>query len=182
VAHLPPISYRWDIIAGVHDALGHAGVEQVLAYMHQFYHWRNIMADIARYVKQCDACQKRKLVLPPLPELQEPVIHGPFDHLHIDLCGPFPTPIVDVHGQITWPKTPQKAWVVLMIDYFTKAAEFVCACGESCAKVGTLLADVQLMLTTSTPAAGDACHSNRLAMATLSKYVICCLLSREHCR
>jgi hypothetical protein len=61
----PPISYRWDIIAGVHDALGHAGVEQVLAYMHQFYHWRGIKADIARYVKQCDACQKRKLVLPP---------------------------------------------------------------------------------------------------------------------
>ena len=120
----PPVSYRWDIIAGVHDALGHAGVEQVLRYMHQFYHWRGLKADIARYVKQCEACQKRKLVLPPLPELQEPVIHGPFDHVHIDLCGPFPTPIVDVHGQITWPKSPPKAWVVLMIDYFTKAAEF----------------------------------------------------------
>jgi hypothetical protein len=118
------VSYRWDIIAGVHDALGHAGVEQVLAYMHQFYHWRGLKSDIARYVKQCEPCQKRKLVLPPLPELQEPVIHGPFDHVHIDLCGPFPTSFVDVHGQITWPKSPPKAWVVLMIDYFTKAAEF----------------------------------------------------------
>ena len=120
----PPVSYRWDLIAGVHDALGHAGVEQVLAYMHQFYHWRGIKADIARFIKQCDACQRRKLVMPPLPELQEPVMHGPFDHVHIDLCGPFPTPLVDVHGQITWPKNPPKAWVVLMVDYFTKAAEF----------------------------------------------------------
>jgi hypothetical protein len=88
------VSYWWDIIA-VHEALGHAGVEQVLAYyMHQFYHWRGLKSDIARYVKQCEPCQKRKLVLPPLPELQEPVIHGPFDHVHIDLCGPFPTPFV----------------------------------------------------------------------------------------
>jgi hypothetical protein len=53
-----------------------------------------------------------------------PVFHGPFDHVHIDLCGPFPTLFVDVHGQITWSKSPPKAWVVLMIDYFTKAAEF----------------------------------------------------------
>ena len=118
------MSYRWDLIAGVHDALAHAGVEQVLAYMHQFYHWRGIKADIARFIKQCDACQRRKLVMPPLPKLQEPVMHGLFDHVHIDLCGPLPTPLVDVHGQITWPKNPPKAWVVLMVDYLTKAAEF----------------------------------------------------------
>jgi hypothetical protein len=96
----------------------------MLAYMYQIYHWRGIKLDIVKYVKQCAACPKRRLVLPPLPELQEPESHGPSDHVHIDFCGPFPTPLVNVHGQITWPKKRPTAWVVVMADYSTKAAEF----------------------------------------------------------
>jgi hypothetical protein len=59
--------------------------------------------------------------------MQEPVIRGPFEHVHIDLCGPFVTPCADLHGRLYLPQPPQKpikAWVVVVIDYFTKAAEF----------------------------------------------------------
>jgi hypothetical protein len=86
-------------------------------------------------VKQCDACQRRKLVQPAVPPLQEPAIRGPFEHVHIDLCGPFATPVVDVHGQLTMPKDPPKAHVVIMVDYFTKAAEFAVVYNKSAANV-----------------------------------------------
>ena len=123
----PPVQYRWDLIRGLHDVLGHAGVEQTLTYMHQHYHWTGIKEDIARFVRQCDACQRRKLALPALPPLQAPQVHRPFEHVHVDLCGPFLVPDIDVHGRISRPqasKQPVKAHVVIMVDYFTKAAEF----------------------------------------------------------
>jgi hypothetical protein len=83
-----------------------------------------MQADVAMFVRVCDSCQRRKLVMPQAPPLQRPRMHGPFEHVHVDLCGPFDTPVVDVHGRITMPEKPLKAHVVLMVDYFTKAAEF----------------------------------------------------------
>jgi len=120
----PPVEFRWDLIRVMHDALGHAGVNQTADYMQQHFHWAGLRQDVALFVKQCDACQRRNVVMPQPPPLQQPVVRGPFEHVHIDLCGPFKTPIVDVHGRIEMPKKPVKAWVVVMIDYFTKAAEF----------------------------------------------------------
>jgi RNase H-like domain found in reverse transcriptase/Reverse transcriptase (RNA-dependent DNA polymerase)/Integrase zinc binding domain/PHD-finger len=132
----PPVEYRWDIMRVFHDALGHCGERQLLACLHNYYHWRGISSDVSLLVRTCDACQRRKLALPELPPLQQPVIRaGPFRHVHIDLAGPFPTPVFTVQGQILpRPKQPaeqHKAWVVLMVDYFTKAAEFYPVFGKS---------------------------------------------------
>jgi len=120
----PPLAYRWDVIRAMHDSLGHAGVNQTVSCLRQSFHWPGMQADVAMFVRVCDTCQRRKLVLPEAPPLQRPRMHGPFEHVHIDLCGPFDTPVVDVHGRITVPEKPLKAHVVLMVDYFTKAAEF----------------------------------------------------------
>jgi hypothetical protein len=120
----PPLSYRWDIIRCMHDALGHAGTRQLAASMKQHFHWRGLDRDVQLFVAQCDACQRRKLVLAQPPPLTEPIIRGPFEHVHVDLCGPFDTPVADLHGRLYMPEKPLKAYVVLMIDYFTKAAEF----------------------------------------------------------
>jgi hypothetical protein len=120
----PPLPYRWDLIRCMHDALGHAGVRQLSAIMKQHFHWRGLDRDVDLFVKQCESCQKRKLVLAQPPPLTEPIIRGPFEHVHVDLCGPFDTPVADMHGRLSMPEPPIKAWVVVMIDYFTKAAEF----------------------------------------------------------
>lgn len=120
----PPLAYRWDIIRSMHDALGHAGTRQLAAYLKQFFHWRGLDSDVRLFVAQCDACQRRKLVMAQPPPMTEPVIRGPFEHVHVDLCGPFETPVADLHGRLHMPDKPIKAHVVLMIDYFTKAAEF----------------------------------------------------------
>jgi hypothetical protein len=131
----PPVEYRWDLIRCMHDALGHAGVKQTVAYMRQYFHWCGLHEDVAAFVQRCDSCQRRKLLLPPPPALQPPIVHGPFEHVHIDLCGPFETPILDAQGRITRPDKPLKAHVVIMVDYFTKAAEFAVVYDKSAAAV-----------------------------------------------
>lgn len=120
----PPLEYLWDLIRCMHDTLGHAGAKQTTAWLRQSFFWPGLRADVAMFVKCCDSCQKRNLVLPQAPPLQEPEVLGPFEHVHIDFCGPFDCPVVDVHGRISVPEKPQKAHVVVMVDYFTKAAEF----------------------------------------------------------
>lgn len=57
------------------------------------------------------------------PPLQLPVIRGPFEHVHVDSCGPFETPVIDVRGKHSVLDKPVKSYVVCMIDYFIKAAE-----------------------------------------------------------
>lgn len=87
----PPLEYRWDIMCLYHDALGHCGSRQLMRVLHGLLHWRGVKGDVAGVVKVCGSCQRRKLALPDLPDLQEPVRHaGPFRHVHIDLAGPFP--------------------------------------------------------------------------------------------
>lgn len=119
----------------MHDALGHADVQQTCVYMQQYFHWRGLRADVASLVRCCDNCQRRKLAMPALPPLQPPVVHGPFEHGHIDLCGPFPAPVVSVHGRLSVPDKPLKAHVVIMVDYFSKAAEFAIVYDKSAAAV-----------------------------------------------
>jgi hypothetical protein len=85
----PPLQFRWDIIAMIHDVLGHSGVTQTLVVMHQHFHWVGIKSDITTYVSTCEACQRVKARLPEHPPLQRPVEGGPLCHVHIDLFGPY---------------------------------------------------------------------------------------------
>ena len=94
----PPPQYRWDVIRLFHEVLGHAGVEQTLTVLHQHFHWNGIKHDITLYVKCCDSCQRSKLVHLDMPDLQQPAIYGPLQHVHVDLAGPFRTPRFDELG------------------------------------------------------------------------------------
>ena len=87
--------------------------------MHQHFHWRGIKADIALYIGSCDSCQRSKLVTLDLPEMQAPAIYGPLWHVHVDLAGPFRTPQYDLNGQPDASLPEIKAWVVMIVDYFT---------------------------------------------------------------
>jgi hypothetical protein len=107
----PPLHFRWDIIGMFHDATGHAGISQTLYQLHRHYHWVGIKDDVVTFVSNCETCQKVKASPPVPPDPQIPVIHGPLEHVHIDLIGPFDS------------RTGKKVWVCMMIDYFTKALE-----------------------------------------------------------
>ena len=117
----PPVVYRWDIIAMIHDVLAHPGVSQTVVVLHMHFHWPGIKADVDLFVRTCEPCQKLRASLPEPPRLQKPALFGPMDHIHIDLFGPIPRMLAkDKNGR----HDKQKLWVVLMIDYFTKVAEF----------------------------------------------------------
>ena len=60
---VPPVEFRWGLIGAFHDRLGHAGVIQTLAVLHQHYHWPGVKADVAAFIRQCHACQVRHLEL-----------------------------------------------------------------------------------------------------------------------
>ena len=121
----PSLQYRWDIIRLFHEALGHAGVAQTLTVMHQHFHWTGIKSDIGLYVQACDACQRSKLVHLDLPDLQVPAVYGPLWHVHVDLAGPFRTSQYNPAAQGQSQVDDVKAWIVVMVDYFTKVAELV---------------------------------------------------------
>ena len=105
----PPVQYRWDLLRVYHDALGHCGVNQLMKCIQNFFQWRGIKEDAEKFLRACDACQRKRLALPELPDLQQPVMPvGPFKHVHIDLAGPFETPLIDIHGKITEIKKPEK--------------------------------------------------------------------------
>ena len=48
-----------------------------------------IKADIEAYIRQCHACQVRRLELQDVSHVGLPRMSGPFEHVHIDLAGPF---------------------------------------------------------------------------------------------
>jgi hypothetical protein len=120
----PSLEYREGIIAMFHDALDHAGITQTMLFLHQHVHWSGIKNDVTLCIKCCTACQKVKLIMPePAPPLV-PALYGPLKHIHIDLAGPILGPPKGPKGDLLYKAKPIKYWVVLMVDYFTKVAEF----------------------------------------------------------
>ena len=125
---VPPVAYRWDLIQAYHDRTGHAGVSQTLRRMRMHFTWVGIKQDISACIKQCHPCQKRRLECEVVAEPVQPRMSGPMEHLHVDLAGPFPVKKVRVGprrlGSVSTERVGE-AYVLLVVDYFTKAAEFV---------------------------------------------------------
>ena len=57
--------------------------------------------------------------------MQAPAIYSPLWHVHVDVAGPFKTPQCDPNGQPDASLPEAKAWLVMIVDYSTKVAEFV---------------------------------------------------------
>ena len=87
---VPPLEFRWGLIAAYHDRMGHAGISQTLAVLHQHCHWQGIKLDVAAYIEQCLASQVKKLELQQVAGVHMPRMSAPFGHIHVDLAGPFP--------------------------------------------------------------------------------------------
>lgn len=129
---VPPLEYRWNLIMMTHDQAGHAGVSQTTHLLHLHFHWPHMKQDVKKLVSTCDACQRRARHIPEEPVLQQPAVYGPLKHVHVDLCGPFPLgkqvlPVLEAWRSVTTKNANQsaepKAFVMLMVDYFTKTLE-----------------------------------------------------------
>ena len=119
-----------------HDRLGHSGVNaasQTLAVI-QHYHWPGVKADVAAFIRQCHACQVKHLELYHVADVRLPRMSGPFQHAYIDLAGPSPLMQVSApvgcgsHGPTKKTLSTEvigQGFVCIVVDFFTKAAEFL---------------------------------------------------------
>ena len=130
---IPLVEYRWGLIGAYHDQLGHAGVNQTQHAMRQHYTWHGMKEDVAACVLQCHQCQVRHLKMEKVVNVTTPRMSEPMEHVHNDLAGLFEVKAVRDDSE-TSPRrrksassitTQGKAWIAIVVDYFTKAAEFV---------------------------------------------------------
>ncbi|KAL7073689.1 hypothetical protein ACQ4LE_007495 [Meloidogyne hapla] len=72
---------------------GHLGEKRTLEKIKRLMFWNKMTEDVGKYVKQCDECQRRKII--GLHQSKEPITpiepaSRPFQRIHVDLMGPVP--------------------------------------------------------------------------------------------
>lgn len=153
---VPPVEYRLDLIRVHHDAAAHSGARTTLDHVQHYFTWLGVAADVQQFVRDCDTCQRRNR--PQLVKDPQPFdLYGPFEHVLMDSCGPFwlPNPAYTEEQeqrrrQRNRAKTSTKetavpkrvkAWVIVIVDYFTKVAEFAVVTNHSSTAVAAAAYD-----------------------------------------
>jgi hypothetical protein len=142
---IPPVSYRWSLVAAHYDRLGHAGDSQTFRAMRQHYHWRGMKLDVSPVSPlSVEEVASIRLAAEDVASIRPPKMSEPLEHVHVDLAGPFP-----IHGDA--PRTNKgsssrtslrgHAYICLIVNYFTKAAEFVAIPNKSAATVAQAVHD-----------------------------------------
>lgn len=103
--HTPTISRR----------TGHLGIAKTIARIAEHYYWPSMFREIARYVRNCQACTAYKAAQMRTPGLLHPTAtQRPWQHVSVDLVGPLPR------------STQGHTWLLTIQDRFTKWLE-ICA-------------------------------------------------------
>ena len=112
---------------------GHLGVSKTLDRLLTQFWWPGIGADVARFVKSCDACQRTtpKGRVGKAPMQKMPIITEPFCRVGIDLVGP-----------ITPPSSSGNRYILCVVDYATRYPEAVALPGISTVQVAEALCKV----------------------------------------
>jgi hypothetical protein len=85
----PPEEERDALLKEAH-AFGHFGSQAIVRDLHsQGLHWANIYAEAKDIVSSCVECQKHNISKRGYHPLSNVVANRPFDHIAIDLAGPF---------------------------------------------------------------------------------------------
>ncbi|XP_072144216.1 uncharacterized protein conv [Dermacentor andersoni] len=110
-----PSALRPEILHALHDdpTAGHLGFSRTLSRIQERYYWPRLTADVARYVKTCRDCQRRKTPPTRPAGLLQPIEppRRPFQQIGMDLLGPLPM------------STSGNKWIVVATDYLTRFAE-----------------------------------------------------------
>ena len=140
----PPIEYRLDLVRCYHEHAGHPGHASLYHSMRKLFWWPDLRRDVRDYTRSCDNCQRATSLAAPLKDPQPFDLYGPFQHILMDSCGPFLLPperppgsakakteksaksAVPASKDSASPAPPpaRKAWILVIVDYFTKVAEF----------------------------------------------------------
>jgi len=93
----PPEKERSSILEH-HHLLGHFGANALVNAIHAAgYHWKNLKQEAAVLTSQCTECLRFNIAKRGYHPLQPISASNPFDHVAIDLAGPFPTSHIGNH-------------------------------------------------------------------------------------
>jgi len=93
---------------------GHQGIRKTINRVTQRYYWPGLFRDVARYVRNCETCQKFKASqLRPPGEMHTRIVQEPFEVLCADFVGPLPR---SKHGHTV---------LLVFFDHFSKWVELV---------------------------------------------------------
>ena len=70
---------------------GHQGIVKTKQALRTKVWWPGIDKDAKNYVQRCHACQCLGQTDPPAPLKQNPMPNKPWEHLHMDFLGPYPS-------------------------------------------------------------------------------------------
>ena len=106
-----PFCYRDIVMQHLHDSnyAGHLGVRRTLLRITSRYFWYKLREDVQRYIRTCDACQRRKRPgKTPRAALTTQHVGFRFERIAMDLCGPME------------PTAAGNRYVLVIGDYFSK--------------------------------------------------------------
>ena len=107
-----PRSYVEMILKQLHKDSGHLAVYRTTEKVKERFYWPGYEADIERWVKECQQCQKHN---PPQPQPRAPLglikCGYPFDVISWDIMGPLPT------------STKGNKYILVVTDLFSKWVE-----------------------------------------------------------
>ena len=84
-----PTKLRNETITHAHK--GHQGIVKTKQALRTKVWWLRIDKDTEQFIKHCHACQSLGHGDPPPPLQQNQLSSKPWDRLHMNFCGPFPT-------------------------------------------------------------------------------------------
>ena len=86
-----PFCYRDVVMQHLHDSnyAGHLGARRTISRVAARYFWYKLREDVLRYIRTCDACQRRKRPgKTPRAALTTQHVGYRFERIAMDLCGP----------------------------------------------------------------------------------------------
>ena len=88
-----PEEQRLDVLKKAHleSQAGHLGVEKTYHRLSLRYYWPGIYADVAKFVRQCDPCQRSKVEQDrPADLVKQRIVEKPWTVVTSDVMSPFP--------------------------------------------------------------------------------------------
>lgn len=125
-----PEELRRNVIEAAHNppSAAHGGVDKTLELVKRYFYWPGVSAEVRKFVAECSICKETKAPNQTLrPPMGVPAIaERPFQHIYIDLLGPYPrsksgnTVILIILDQLTkfvWLKPLRKASAITIVKF-----------------------------------------------------------------
>ena len=84
-----PRELKQILLFEVHEALAHPGQLKMYMFIRRCYFWKNLQADVNKYVRSCSPCNTACLKEPKYVDFTNVIPRFPMANIAIDLLGPY---------------------------------------------------------------------------------------------